>query len=168
MTRATAWTTTTRHPSRSRRRSRRRSAARAATATWRSTAPPRRLAASPSCSNHPSMNRAPNPYRRFGELSPRARRRALWTFGSLGVGVLIPLLACEREMMQTGRPGIIPFELAGTPERAQQMMHGWGEEGRAAARRSLILDYPFLAAYAPLQAFACTVASDTMSRRGGN
>jgi hypothetical protein len=93
------------------------------------------------------------------------RRGALWASGCAAVGVLIPLLACEREMRRAGGPGIIPFELAGTPERAERIMQRWGPTGRAAARRSLILDYPFLLAYAPLQALACAAAGDTMRRR---
>jgi hypothetical protein len=98
-------------------------------------------------------------------LSPRARRVTLWASGCAWVGTLIPLLACEREMRRAGGPGIIPFELAGTPERAERIMQRWGPVGQAAARRSLILDYPFLLAYAPLQALACDAAGDALSRR---
>ena len=103
--------------------------------------------------------------RPFGKLSPSARRRAQWALGSAGVGLLIPLLALEREMMRTGGVGIIPFELAGTPERAERIMQRWGDAGQAAARRSLILDYPFLMVYASLQAITCNAAGDAMRRR---
>lgn len=106
------------------------------------------------------------PRRPFGGLSPIARRRALRGLGCAGVGTLIPLLALEREMMRTGGPGIIPFELAGTQERAERIMRRWGDAGAAAARRSLILDYPFLVVYSSLQAVACNAASDSMRRRG--
>jgi hypothetical protein len=68
-------------------------------------------------------------------------------------------------MRRTGGPGIIPFELAGTPERAERIMQRWESSGQAAARRSLVLDYPFLVAYASLQALACNAASDTLRRR---
>jgi hypothetical protein len=102
----------------------------------------------------------------FGKLSPVARRRALWASGGAWVGMLLPMLALEREMTRTGGPGIIPFELAGTPEGAARITRRWGEAGRAAARRSLLLDYPFLAAYASLQALVCEVAGETMRWRG--
>jgi hypothetical protein len=108
------------------------------------------------------------PRRPFGGLSPGARRRALWGLSCAGVGTLIPLLALEREMTRTGGPGIITFELAGTPQRTERIMQRWGKTGRAAARRSLILDYPFLVAYASLQALACNAASDSMRRRDLN
>jgi len=111
------------------------------------------------------MTRETGSRRPFGKLSSLARRRALWALGSSVVGLLIPLLAAEREMKRTGGPGIIPFELAGTPESAERIMQRWDEAGQAAARWSLILDYPFLVAYSSLQALACNAASDAMRRR---
>jgi hypothetical protein len=69
-------------------------------------------------------------------------------------------------MKRTGGPGIIPFELAGTPAKANRILDAWGDEGRAAARRSLILDYPFPATYALLHAIACTAVSDRFKERG--
>jgi hypothetical protein len=69
-------------------------------------------------------------------------------------------------MKQTGGPGIIPFELAGTAERSQAIMTTWGTEGQAAARMSLLLDYPFPATYASLQALACAESADRLQRRG--
>ncbi|MHB1539253.1 MAG: hypothetical protein ACYCUM_14180 [Solirubrobacteraceae bacterium] len=103
--------------------------------------------------------------RPFDELSPIARSCALRALGAATAGVLIPLLGAEREMTRTGGPGIIAFELAGTDQRATRIMRRWGDDGRAAARRSLILDYPFLIAYAPLQALACNAVSEKMRRR---
>ncbi len=111
------------------------------------------------------MTRETGPRRPFDGLSPIARHRALWVLGSAGIGILTPLLALEREMMRTGGPGIIPFELAGTAERAERIMQRWGDAGAAAARRSLILDYPFLVTYATMQAVACNTASDAMRHR---
>jgi hypothetical protein len=64
--------------------------------------------------------------------------------------LFVPLAVLDRRMQRTGGPGIIPFELAGTPERARAMMDRWGEDGRAAARASLLLDFPFLVAYSAL------------------
>jgi hypothetical protein len=80
---------------------------------------------------------------------------------------LVPLLLLERRMQRTGGPGIIPFELAGTRERAQQIIDTWGGEGCAAARISLLLDYPFPATYAPLQALLCLASRDALASRRG-
>ena len=96
----------------------------------------------------------------------RARRRALRVFGVGQLVLLVPLLELERRMRRTGGPGIIPFELAGTPERSRRIMDRWGDEGRSAARLSLILDYPFLVTYSGFQAAACDAVADALHRRG--
>ena len=59
----------------------------------------------------------------------------------------VPMLELERRMKRAGGVGIIPLELAGTPERAQRILERWGDDGLRWARWSLVLDYPFLAAY---------------------
>ncbi len=73
--------------------------------------------------------------------------RSLVAFGAATAALLVPLAVLDRRMQRAGGPGIIPFELVGTPERAAAVMDAWGEEGRRAARLSLLLDFPFLAAY---------------------
>lgn len=72
-----------------------------------------------------------------------ARRAAqsvpLWT-ASYAANAAVMLLL-ERRMHRTGGPGIIPFELAGSGAAAEAIMEQWGDEGRRAARWSLILDF---------------------------
>jgi hypothetical protein len=80
--------------------------------------------------------------------------------------LLVPLLVLERRMKRAGGPGIIPFELAGTPERSRRIMERWGPAGQSAARLSLVLDYPFLVTYSGIQLAACGAASDALRRRG--
>lgn len=98
----------------------------------------------------------------------RSRRRALRVFGLGQAVLLVPLLALERRMKRAGGPGIIPFELAGTPERSRKIMDRWGAEGRSAARLSLLLDFPFLVTYSGFQAAACAALSDEQRRRGAD
>jgi hypothetical protein len=102
----------------------------------------------------------------FERLSKRERRRAVRPLVAAQLALLAPLLAEERRMRRTSGPGIIPFELAGTPERAERVLRTWGAPGRSAARRSLLLDYPYLATYAPLQALLCTRAGEALRRHG--
>lgn len=71
-------------------------------------------------------------------------------------------------MLRTGGPGIIGFELAGTPERSRRIMDRWGPEGRSAARLSLLLDYPFLVTYCGIQVAGCAAASDALRARDAN
>jgi hypothetical protein len=76
------------------------------------------------------------------------------------------LIRLERRMRRTGGPGIIGFELAGTPERARRIMGVWERDGQAAARASLVLDFPCLVTYRVLQYAACRAAVRALSRRG--
>jgi hypothetical protein len=74
------------------------------------------------------------------------------------------MLMLERRMRQTGGPGIIPFELAGSVSRAEDMMTRWGSEGQRAARLSLWLDFGYMATYGTLAALLV----DRARRRRGD
>jgi hypothetical protein len=80
------------------------------------------------------------------------------TFGVAHAALWVPMLALEWRMNRAGGAGIVPFELAGTPERSRRMMERWGDDGRRAARISLLLDYPFLVSYTGLQVAGCAAA----------
>jgi hypothetical protein len=68
------------------------------------------------------------------------------------VGYTSVMLTLERQMQRCGGPGIIAFELAGNAEQAQRIMTAWGDGGRRAARRSLQLDFGYMATYGALTA----------------
>jgi len=68
------------------------------------------------------------------------------------VGYTSVMLTLERQMHRSGGPGIIAFELAGNAERAQRIISAWGDDGGRAARRSLQLDFGYVAAYGALTA----------------
>lgn len=57
------------------------------------------------------------------------------------------MLEIERRLRQTGGPGIIPFELAGTADRASEMMGRWGIRGQKLARISLRFDFGYMLTY---------------------
>lgn len=69
-------------------------------------------------------------------------------------------------MRRSGGPGIVGFELAGSAERADEILAIWGPEGRAAARRSLLIDYGVLASYGPLMAILCRRSAERLEQRG--
>jgi hypothetical protein len=102
----------------------------------------------------------------FPALSKGRRRGAIFLLLAAEIAELRAFLPLERQMKRTGGPGIIPFELAGSPERAREIMHTWGPAGSTAARRSLFLDYLFPPTYAALQALACAAAADGFAARG--
>lgn len=62
------------------------------------------------------------------------------------------MLLVERPMRRAGGPGIIPFELAGSVARVEDIMARWGDDGRRAARLSLWLDFGYMATYGTLAA----------------
>ncbi len=59
------------------------------------------------------------------------------------VGYSLVMLRLDNRMRRTGGPpGIIPFELAGTATKAEDIMDRWGgADGQRAARLSMWLDF---------------------------
>lgn len=94
------------------------------------------------------------------------RRRWLWLLGVAAVALLVLLSVVDGRIMRSGGPGIIPFELAGSTERATEILGEWGERGRDSARLSLWLDFPFLIAYGSFSALAALAMRDAGRRRG--
>lgn len=68
------------------------------------------------------------------------------------LGYTLVMLMLERRMRRSGGPGIIPFELAGSASRAEDIMTRWGSEGQRAARLSLWLDFGYMGSYGMLTA----------------
>lgn len=74
------------------------------------------------------------------------------------------MLMVERRMRATGGSGIIPFELAGSAARAEDIMARWGSDGQRAARLSTWLDFGYMATYGTLMALLV----DRARRRRGH
>jgi hypothetical protein len=102
----------------------------------------------------------------LGNADPDARRRVLWIAGVAALALLAFLVYQDGQIEDSGGPGIVPFEVAGTSDRAEEILAEWGEEGQDDARVSLIVDYPYLVAYGIFLAVACTVGADRLARRG--
>jgi hypothetical protein len=69
-------------------------------------------------------------------------------------------------MKDTGGPGMVPFELTGGQDRADEILAEWGEEGQDAARESLWIDFGFLLAYGTLLTLALAATRDLARERG--
>ena len=63
---------------------------------------------------------------------------------------------------------ITEFEFAGTTAKAEQIVDGFGDEGKRAAWTQLAIDMPFLVAYGLLIAGCCLAAADRLARLGRN
>ena len=63
------------------------------------------------------------------------------------VALFLAMSPAENRMKDTGGPGMVPFELSGGQHRADEILAEWGEDGQAAARQQLWIDFGFLLAY---------------------
>lgn len=72
----------------------------------------------------------------------------------------------ENRAKDTGGPGIVPFELTGGQDRADEILAEWGEEGQDAARESLWIDFGFLLAYGAFLTLALAAIRNAAGRRG--
>lgn len=97
---------------------------------------------------------------------PRVTRR--WGLIATGIATLALLLAmspAENRMKDNG-PGMVPFELTGGQDRADEILSEWGEEGQDAARESLWIDFGFLLAYGTFLTLALAAVRDLARQRG--
>jgi len=69
-------------------------------------------------------------------------------------------------MKDSGGPGVIVFELAGSQDRADEILSEWGEDGQDAARESLWIDFGFLLAYGAFLTLAIAAVRDLARERG--
>jgi hypothetical protein len=85
-----------------------------------------------------------------------------------GIATVLLLLAmspADNRMKDTGGPGIVPFELTGGQQRADEILAEWGEDGQAAARESLWIDFGFLLAYGTFLTLALRAVRETAATR---
>ena len=94
------------------------------------------------------------------------RRRGLIATGIATVVLLLAMSPADERMQDTGGPGIVPFELTGGQERADEILAEWGEEGQDAARESLWIDFGFLLAYGVFLTLALASVRDRARERG--
>jgi len=80
--------------------------------------------------------------------------------------LLLAMAPADERMQDTGGPGIVPFELTGGQDRADEILAEWGEEGQDAARESLWIDFGFLLAYGTFLTLALAAVRDLARERG--
>ena len=95
-----------------------------------------------------------------------SRRRALIAAAIATLAIGAVLLILDVRMMDAGGPGIIGFELAGSEDRAAEILADWGGSGIDAAKASLWIDYAFIIAYATLLTLAGVAPRELAERRG--
>jgi hypothetical protein len=93
------------------------------------------------------------------------RRRGLIAAGIATLVLLLAMSPSDGRMKDTGGPGILPFELAGGQDRADEILSEWGEDGQDAARESLWIDFGFLLAYGIFLSLALAATRDLARER---
>lgn len=104
--------------------------------------------------------------RRGGDNPGVTRRRGLIATGIATVLLLFAMSPADERMQDTGGPGIVPFELTGGQDRADEILAEWGNEGQDAARESLWIDFAFLLAYGAFLTLALMATRDLARDRG--
>jgi nitrate/nitrite transporter NarK len=94
------------------------------------------------------------------------RQRGLIATGIATLVLLLAMSPADERMQDTGGPGIVPFELTGGQERADEILAEWGEKGQDAARESLWIDFGFLLAYGAFLTLALASVRDRARERG--
>ena len=95
-----------------------------------------------------------------------SRRQWLWLLGVVSGVLFLALALIDFEIQDSGGPGIVAFEVAGTTDRAQEILAEWGESGKDAARLSLWLDFPYLVAYGAFFWLSILAMRDSALSRG--
>jgi len=94
------------------------------------------------------------------------RRRWLIGSGVATVVLYVVLIVLDRKLTDTGGPSIVAFELAGSEERAAEILAEWGSSGRDHARSSLWIDFPFMLAYGAFLTLAALATRDFARQHG--
>jgi hypothetical protein len=94
------------------------------------------------------------------------RKVGLIASGAVALVIGGALVALDARMMDAGGPGIVGFELAGSEDRAVEILADWGEDGTDAAKASLWLDYAYIVAYGTFLILAAGATRDLARRRG--
>jgi hypothetical protein len=95
-----------------------------------------------------------------------ARWRGLVASGIATAVLFLAMSPAENRMTGTGGPGMVPFELTGGRDRAEEILSEWGEDGQDAAREQLRIDFGFLFAYGTFLSLALAAIHDLARKRG--
>jgi hypothetical protein len=94
------------------------------------------------------------------------RRQALIASAVASIAIGVVLVALDVRMRDAGGPGIVGFELAGSEDRAAEILADWGDEGTDAAKASLWIDYAYIVAYGTFLVLAAWATRDLAQDRG--
>lgn len=89
-----------------------------------------------------------------------------WAFILFTLAVMFSMNLVGKPLITTAAPsGIVSYELAGTVEKAQQIIDSWNQNARLYAAFSLGFDYLFMVLYSTTIALACLWGSRVLQSR---
>lgn len=88
------------------------------------------------------------------------RKQWLWILGVATVLYFLAFSIPESAMKNAGGPGLLEFEMVATAERAAQFISDLGEDGVAAAKWAIWMDFPFILLFASFLSLAMRAAAD--------
>jgi hypothetical protein len=94
------------------------------------------------------------------------RKQALIASAVASIAIGVVLVGLDVRMRDAGGPGIVGFELAGSEDRAAEILADWGDEGTDAAKASLWIDYAYIVAYGTFLVLAAGATRDLAQDRG--
>jgi hypothetical protein len=94
------------------------------------------------------------------------RKRALIASALASIAIGAVLVVLDTRMTDAGGPGIVGFELAGSEDRAAEILADWGDQGTDAAKASLWIDYAYIVAYGTFLVLAAWATRDLAEDRG--
>lgn len=99
-------------------------------------------------------------------MNPPGARYVFWMIVVAALGLLLILNLVGPPPTPVAPLGIVSYEIAGSPQKANAILAAWGPQDQLQAAFSLGLDYLFILVYAAAIGWACMRAGAALSRSG--
>jgi hypothetical protein len=96
----------------------------------------------------------------------RSRKQLLVLAGIAMVAFWAVLFVLDQKLKDAGGPSIVGFELAGSEQRAAEIVAEWGPDAHDEARWSLWIDFGFMLCYGTFLALAAAATRDFARENG--
>lgn len=100
-------------------------------------------------------------------LSDRQRNTLFWIFLAAALAIMLVMSSVGEPLITPQAPaGIVSFELAGTPAKAQAILDSWDERAKQYAAFGLGLDYLYMPVYSTAIGLGCLLAATALLGAG--
>ena len=96
-----------------------------------------------------------------------SRKSLFWFLFLFTLGVMVSINLVSMPLITPAAPyGIVSYELAGTPEKSQEILDSWDETAQMHAAFSLGFDYLYMVLYSTTIALACIWGAALLQNHG--